>query len=215
MTTYWSWSTVLYWIQIVGGVTFGVLQARHMVLYSTHGLSVSMFLCTSLFILCNLSLAYAAYAEHHTRALREVVIIYAVGLGTYGVLLVTMLLYAEVKWDTYDQRTLLVVSACLLYVLGYAWIRCTPLLDPLMKGVYSLICKAVPQCVLALKIYALGGAGLPLVSILIFHTLTCLRIGQVFATIRGAGWDRNRTGLLVSETGNELSWVCVTLAWLS
>jgi hypothetical protein len=173
-----------------------------------------MFLCTSLFILFNLSLAYAAYAEYHTRALREVVIIYAVGLGTYGLLLVTMLLYAAVSWDTYDQSTVCVVGTCLLYVLGYAWIRCIPFFDPLMKGVYSLICKAVPQCVLAFKIYTLGGAGLPLVSILIFHTLTCLRIGQILFTIRGVGWDRHRTGLLVSETGNELSWMLVTYAWL-
>jgi hypothetical protein len=86
--------------------------------------------------------------------------------------------------------------------------------NPLLKGVVSLILKVVPQLIMAYKIYEVGGQGLSTVTLIVFHILTLLRIYKVWETKREMTSEKNRTGLLLSEIGNEISWIVVTIVWI-
>ena len=46
------------------------------------------------------------------------------------------------------------------------------------------------------------------------HIGIMTRLGQLWFAIREAGWDRNRLGVVLSETANEVTWILVTVAWL-
>jgi len=196
------------------GPVYGVFQAHHMIVDSTKGLSTSMFLFATLFILVNLCLALAAHKATPSRAMMQVIVIYVLGVLTYSTLLGVMVVRAERMWDSLDTLTSSIVGVGLLCALIYVQVSRLRVLDPLMKGVYSLTCKSVPQFVLAWKVFYVSGTGLSLTAVIIFHMLTCMRIYQIFHEAWVCGWDRNRRGLALAEVGNELSWVLVTIAFV-
>jgi hypothetical protein len=84
-----------------------------------------------------------------------------------------------------------------------------------MRGWLAVSFKAVPQIVLAWSISIHGGAGLALGAVVSGHITILSRLAQLSMAIREAGWDQNRVGSFISEVPNELSWIAVTLAWVS
>jgi hypothetical protein len=125
-----------------------------------------------------------------------------------------MLMKSESVWDIRDSFTSLVVVVAVILAFVYSKAVSIATLDPIMKGVYSLIFKSVPQLIMAWKVSQMGGKGLNTVMVLTFHTLTLTRIYQISRGTNLNGWDRNRRGLLISEIGNEITWSLVTAAWL-
>lgn len=199
--------------QIVLALLFWGFQMEHMLNYSTRGLSTSMFAFTGAFIGISLFLAIGAHRAQPSRVTTQVVWLYSFGTVIYVSFLWVLLAKTEALWDVHDTLTGIIVGGCIATLLLYASVRNIPKLDPLMRGAYSLVFKAIPQTIMAWKIFTVGGQGLNLVMIVTFHILTISRIFQVWQTVREAGWDRNRTGLLLSEIGNEISWSLVTIAW--
>lgn len=195
-------------------VLFGGFQTQHMLVHSTRGLSTSMFLFTGLFVCINLYLSIASHKAQPSRVTRQTVAIYILGTVVYGSFLAVMLVKAESIWDMRDTFTGLVVIVALVSAFVYSKAKDIASLDPIMKGVYSLIFKSVPQVVMAWKVYQVGGQGLNTVMVITFHTLTLTRIYQICRRTSKTGWDRNRRGLLISEIGNEITWSLVTVAWL-
>ncbi len=200
--------------QIILAIIFGTSQFVHMLHTSTNGLSTSMFLCTFIFVSINLHLAFASHHANPNRITSQTVIIYVVGVAIYASLTTLMFLKSDDMWGVSDTVTFLIAFVLILISVIYTKVKKVELFDPIMKGFYGVILRVIPQIALALKIAQYGGAGLSAVMVIIFHILTISRIFQISMNIKEVGWDRNRIGLLIAETGNELSWTLVTVVWL-
>lgn len=204
---------LLFIIQIFLAVFFGTAQFIHM-LSSTTGLNTSTFMCTTIFLVINLNLSLSTNKIKSSRATIQTIWIYVVGLLLYGSLMVLMFLNSKDAWTKIDTITTSFVSSFILSSLYFAKIRNIDFADPLMKGIYGISLRVVPQISLAIKIFNEGGAGLSIVMIVVFHILTTMRIVQIFISAHSTQWDRNKKGLAIAEIGNELSWCIVTIAWL-
>jgi hypothetical protein len=182
---------------------------------STVGLSVSVFVCTEIFFGFNILLSLAAYTKHKDQELRRTLLVYGAYFVMYGTFLVLLLVLSHGSWDANDTLTMKLMSVFVGGTFGYALWHKLSLIDPLIKGLYSLGFKTIPQLLMAWKILILGGAGVSFAMLLIVHLLTLIRLGQIFAHTKKLGyWDRNMKGLALAELGNEVSWTLVTLAWL-
>ena len=205
---------ILFWIQVVGVLIFGSSQLYHMIIYSTIGLSESMFLCNTIVVTINLVLAIKANKIQSSKNTKETVLIYLFGTIIYMSFLVTMAIKAESVWGNLDWITMAIVLVVVAIVFVYIRYRKINYRNPLLKGVISLILKVVPQLIMAYKIYEVGGQGLSVVTLIVFHVLTLLRIYKVWETKREMTSEKNRTGLLLSEIGNEISWIVVSIVWI-
>lgn len=87
--------------------------------------------------------------------------------------------------------------------------------NAMVKGLFGVAYKSIPQVLLAWKFLAEGGSGTPGPSVVLGHATISIRLGQIYFMVKEAGWDRNRFWLAVSESANELSWIIATLAWLA
>ena len=204
----------IFWFQVIGGVVFGLGQGVRM-MTSTQGVSTTMFAATEIFCIINLILAVAARKAIRVRATGQTLVMYIMGLVIYSGLLAIMLVKGQSRWDGKDWLTSFLVGAGLVLLFGVARLQTLRFTDPMIRGGFALIMKAVPQLVMAVKIWQVGGGGIATTMIVMFHLLTCSRILQVYLAVQEVGWDRNLKGILLSESGNELSWCAVTAAWLA
>lgn len=180
---------------------------------STAGITIAFYILFMAFILVNLTLARRAYKAEPSRSRRQAVIVYwnwALLIGGHLVVL-----YGA-PWrptDTYFMIAVAVTTAVVLsisktiYGLGYS--------DSIIRGIVACICKAGPQCYLAYCIISdSSGGGLAATTVWTGHLSVIIRFGHIAYCGRETGMDRNIKGMLLSEGGNELSWICVTAAWL-
>lgn len=210
-----NFGDLLYWLQVVLAIAFGILQAHHMLVYSTEGLSTSMFTFTGVFLGINLYLALSDHAQKRSRESFQTVVIYAIGCLVYGSFLAVLAIKAESRWDDQDTLTAFFVFIIIAIAFLTAKLARISVLDPIMKGVYSLGFKAIPQVIMSWKILLVGGSGLSVSMIIIFHVLTLSRVFQIIRVAHIAKtWNKNLIGLAISEVGNETSWMLVTLAWI-
>lgn len=208
-------NTFLFWLQIIFAVVFGVFQTNHMLMVSTSGLSVSVFLCTEIFFAINIYLSFSAYKQHREKELFRTLLVYIAYFLMYGTFLVVLEVLTKGSWDSVDTQTMLFMVLFVSGALVYARIQKLPFLDPVVKGLYSLGFKTIPQLMMAWKIVAVGGSGIGIVMLVIVHILTSIRLGQIwFHAITMKRWDRNLIGLMLAEIGNEASWILVTIAWM-
>jgi hypothetical protein len=205
---------LLYWFQVALAFVFGGFQTHHMIVNSTRGLSTSMFLFTGAFTVTNLYLSISLFRIQPSRTTKQTVGIYLLGTACYGLFLAVMMAKAEVVWDARDSYTALTVAMLATATFVYSLLRRIAVIDPIMKGVYSLIFKSVPQFIMAWKVLQFGGGGLNAVMVIVFHILTLTRIYQICRGTGNTQWNKNRIALLVAEIGNETSWSLVTMVWL-
>lgn len=205
----------LFYFQLVVGIIFGASQVVHMINNSTQGLSLSMFIFAFLFVSINLTLGIGAHKVQSSAVTKQIVIILIIGVIVYFLFSLILAIKAEVMWDTNDTITTIIVLFFSAINFAYSRYSKLKILDPVIKGNYSLIFKSIPQLFLAYKISQNGGFGLGVIFIISFHALTLARIFQIFQSIFEAGWDRNRIGLAVSEIGNEITWILVTIVRFS
>ncbi len=205
---------ILFLIQVVGALIFGGFQLHHMIAYSTNGLSESMFLCNAVFVGINLILALKAHSVGSSKNTKETVLIYIIGTIIYIAFLAVMAIKAESVWGNLDWITITIVLSLIAIMFAYVTYAKISYNNPLIKGVVSLIVKVIPQLIMAYKIHEVGGQGLNIVAIVAFHILTCLRIWKVWQNKQEMKYDKNRTGLLISEIGNEISWIIVSFVYI-
>lgn len=203
----------IFWFLLICGLIFGISQSFRM-LTSTQGVSTSAYFFAWISLALNTHLSLHANRASRSRATVQVLIIQATGLVVYFVFLVVIYLKGNNVWDEKDNLTALLVFCSLFLTtvigrrLNLSW------KDPVVRGVMGLCFKSVPQFIMAYKVWVVGGNGLSGLMMITWHLLTLTRIFQVLIIVREAGWDRNRKGLLISEIGNEFSWLFVTAAWL-
>ena len=85
----------------------------------------------------------------------------------------------------------------------------------MVKGWLAVFFKAIPQLAPGLQNVHVGRKKWPLGRCAHWpchHSLA--RLGQLWFSIKEAGWDRNRRGSALSELANEASWLVATLVWL-
>ncbi len=208
------WTTdALFAVQIGFTFIWGGSQFLRL-LSSTQGVNISWFMSWLAFLLLNLVLAFRAHYNQPSRVTLQTILSYAAWTAMVVADLGAMLWRGTHVWDRTDSVTALLVAAGLAVILLVAYRINLGLVDPMVKGYLAVAFKAIPQLALAYKIFLMGGRGLSPVAVVTGHITILTRLGQLWYSIKEAGWDRNRRGSALSELANEGSWLVATLAWL-
>lgn len=145
---------------------------------------------------------------------KETIVVYAMSVFVYSVLLIQTYLKAPVFWETSDWLTTGLVAAGIVVIVAVKVIKGWELTEPHLKTGLAMAFKAIPQLLLAYKIFQVGGGGISGLWILSFHCFTISRLVPLVLLNRESKWDRTRKSMFLSEVANEGSWLAVTLAWL-
>ena len=196
---------------VLGFVMVGTRIIRMM--ETVQGVALCEFILIIVFALINLWLATGANRASPSRLGRQLVFTYAF----WSVLVSGSIITALANGYTWKgSDTSAIGAAVLLGIIGVFIARVVwghGLTDPMVRGYFALVFKAWPQIVLAWVIATEGNRGLPLTALVVGHVTILIRITQIWMSIRESGMDRNRRAALMSELGNELSWVAVTISW--
>lgn len=182
------------------------------------GASITMFVFVEVFILINLVLAIGAHKAQSSRITLQTLITYGVWTllwsGNLALVAIAVLKDAHQFLKINELVAMLAVVSGI--VATHLWARKNdlPLTDPIVRGCNATVFKAVPQLFQAWKFAIYGGASWSGVAVVMGHITILIRIGQLYFSLREAGWDRNRKGSAISEIGNELSWIIATIFWL-
>lgn len=204
---------LIFWFLVICAITFGVSQFAQM-LSSTQGVSTSAYLFAWVAVSLNFYLAYKAHKANPSRLTIQATVVQFIGVIIYTSFISLVIYKGNNVWDMKDSITSVLVAFGIFATLSVSTKQNLPWADPVVKGYLSLFFRAVPLFIMAYKVFTVGGAGLSVIMIVTFHILAIVRITQIAMSITEAGWDRNRRGLIISEIGNEMSWVCVTVSWL-
>jgi hypothetical protein len=183
-------------------------------LSTAQGVNSSWLASWLAFLLLNLGLTIRGHRHQPSRVTLQAVLTYAAWTTVIAACLGAMLWKGQDLWDAKDTVTALVVGAGLVLVWLWSRWRDLRLADPMVHAGFAACFIGLPQLTLAYKIFTVGGAGMAGLMLLAGHIGICTRLGQLWFTIREAGWDRHRRAAALGELANELTWVLVTLAWL-
>lgn len=205
---------LLFGVQIACTLIFGGAQFLRM-LTTSQGVSVSWFGFWELFLVLNLILAVRAHQNQPSRVTRQTILSYALWTSMVTLDLGVMVLRGTATWNVRDTVTTILALLGIMATVAVSSTSGLAITDPLVKGWLAVFFKAVPQFVLAYNLGVLGADGLAGMAILTGHVTIITRLGQLWFSIREAGWDRNRTGSAISEAANWGSWTVVTIVWFS
>lgn len=200
-------------VQIIGAIVFSGAYALRS-LSDVRGSSVAQFGLVATYLLFHLTLGLGAHRASPSRLTRQAITTYVVWLILVVTIIVATLTNQAYKWNEKDTTTLVTALVLTIVVLGLSYVRRLSIKDPMVKGLFAIAYKSVPQVLLAWKFLAEGASGTPGLSIIVGHATILIRLGQIYFMVREAGLDRNRIWLAVSEISNELSWLVATIAWL-
>jgi hypothetical protein len=217
-------NNILYFSQLVLMVAFGAAQLVKLA-ESTQGTSVTWILLWQGFVVVNLLLAIRANREKPSRENSRLVYTYIgwtlVGLSWFA----AMLKQGTLSWNQYDTLNILLATACTAATFVLArqkgWhMGAVPSInamlgDPWVRACLALAYKSVPQVTMAVQL----SLGIPVLvaglTVLIGHLTVMIRFAQAFLAIRKVGFNRSLVAILISEGGNELSWLAFTIVWLN
>lgn len=202
----------LFGVQVICTLISGTAQSYRMIT-TAQGVSPSWFVTWEIFLIINLALAVRAHRNQPSRVTRQTIATYLLWVFVITLYLSVMILKGTGSWSVRDTATMLLIGVCVPATLVVARQRALGITDPIVRGWLALFFKAIPQLVLAYNILTVGGAGLAGLMIFVGHITILTRIGQLWFSIREAGWDRNRIGSAMSEIANEASWIVATIAW--
>lgn len=207
-------SDLLFWIQVVLACVFSVTLFIRL-LQDTTGQSLSMHVAMLGFLLLNLCLAFGAYRATPNRINRQTVIIYMLWSVFITCHTAAIIWSNDYCWSKNDNITSFMAAMGAVLIFGICLIRGVGLNDPMPKGLLAIALKAMPQFMMAFKVASVGGAGIPMLVVIVGNLTIWTRIGQIWFAIREVGWSRNLNWLLASETANGISWAAVSLVWCS
>lgn len=203
----------LFGVQIVGAVVYsGAYVIRS--LSDITGSSVAQFGLVVLFLVFNLALGVGAHRVAPSRVTRQAMATYVIWIVLTLAIIGAVLTNPDYQWNGKDTTTLVTAMILTVGVVAVGALRQLSLIDPMMKALFAIAYKSVPQILLAWKFLAEGASGTPGLAIIVGHATILIRLGQIYFMVKEAGWDRHRLWLAVSETANEVSWAVATIAWL-
>lgn len=203
----------LFMLQVICSLLFGVSQLAQMSA-STEGVSITWFAFWEIFLIINLRLAVNAHRNQPSRVTMQTIAVYALSTVIAAGCLGVLLWHGTAGWNPRDTLTTAITGVGIAMVLVYGRRQRLTLADPMVRGYLAVLFKCIPQLTLAYNIALVGGDGISSVGIVAGHVSICTRLGQLWFSLREAGWDRNRIGSMVSEVANEGSWIVATVAWL-
>jgi hypothetical protein len=203
----------LFGVQLLFTFIFGGSQFYRM-LTTRQGVNLTWFASWLIFLLLNLALCLRAHQNQPSRVTLQTILSYAAWTFVVAADLAVMLWKGTNVWGNTDTVTALIVGLGVVLTVGLAYHLNLGIVDPMVKGWLAVFFKAVPQLSLAFKISRMGGAGLAAAAVITGHITILSRLGQLWFSIKEAGWDRNRRGSALSELANEGSWLIATLVWL-
>ncbi|MFA6159570.1 MAG: hypothetical protein WC678_00580 [Parcubacteria group bacterium] len=203
---------LLFWVQVVLAFLLSVPQFFRL-LENVKGQSLSMQVVMLGFLLLNLSLALGAYRVEPNRNTLQIIAIYIMWAVFVTGNIVAIFWNGLYCWSSNDTVTMFLVGAGVVSILNICMIKGLGLKEASIKGSLAIIFKALPQFMMALKIASEGGAGIPMMTIIVGNIGVTIRIGQLLVAIKKIGWDKNLTWIFLAEVANEISWVIVTMAW--
>jgi hypothetical protein len=167
------------------------------------------------FLLINLVLTIRAYITCPSRVTLQAVSCYALWTVIIASDLVVLFVKGTDIWRAADTITAMIVAAGIAAILLWGRRRGHGLGGPIVHGYLGILFIGIPQITLAYTIFQEGGQGLAGAALLASNFSILIRLGLLGFAIAEAGWDLNRKGAALSESANEISWLLVTLAWLS
>ncbi len=182
--------------------------------HSTEGMSITWTMFGDLFVTVNLVLALSQYQTSRSRDDLRVVIVYIVWIVVWSAGLVSIIINGS--WLEKDTIVTVAILVGVLILLGVRWngsLRATTT-EPLTRGFVALLLKSTPQIYLAYCIMsARSHGGLHWQTLLIGHITVITRWIEIALAAKKNGLNRKNLGMIISESGNELSWLAVTWAW--
>jgi hypothetical protein len=203
----------LFGVQLLFTFIFGGSQFYRM-LTTSQGVNISWFLSWLIFLLLNLVLCIRAHQNQPSRITLQTILSYAAWTFVVAADLSVMLWKGTHVWGRTDTITATIVGLGVALTLALSYRLELGLVDPMVKGWLAIFFKAIPQLALAYKIFLRGSAGLAAAAVITGHITILSRLGQLWFSIKEAGWDRNRRGSALSELANEASWLVATLVWM-
>lgn len=203
----------LFIVQIIGAIVFcGAYIIRS--LTDVTGSSAAQFGLVAAFLVFHLALGVGAHRAAPSRVTRQAVATYVIWLTLIVGIVIAATTNPAYTWNEKDTTILLTALVSTVFVIGFAVAWKLSIKDPMIKALFAIAYKSVPQVMLGWKFLAEGATGTPDVSVIVGHATILIRLGQIYFMVREAGWDRNRLWLAISETANEISWIIATIAWL-
>ncbi len=202
----------LFAVQVIGGcVLCGSQFVRF--LDTTDGYSLAMLLLMEVYLLLHLALALGSHRAAPSRVTYQTLLTFVIWIVLIGSNIGALWWNGKYRWSANDTWTSILAFGGAVVVFSATKLTNLSWRDPLPKSVLAVLFKALPQSMMTYKVLQIGGAGVPALAIIAGNITILIRIGQTVMAIREAGWERNRTWLLVSETLNWLSWTAVGVAW--
>lgn len=210
----------LFAVQIICTIIFGGGQFLKM-LNSAKGVSMSWFIFWEIFLVINLALATKAHKNQPDRVTWQIIGSYSLWIFMVGADLGVMLWKKTGTWDSNDTLTSIIAGTGIAATLVIANRSGNGISDPIIKGWLAVFFKAIPQLMMAAKIFSIGTSDLAIATIVAGHITVLTRIGQLAFSINKARLDHNQKisaireqkGSALSEFGNEISWAVVTIVW--
>ena len=205
---------ILFLAQIGLAVVFGGSEFLRL-LHTSQGIPIFWLASWLAFLLINLVLTLRAYVTFPSRVTLQSVGCYALWTVIIAADLVVLFLKGTDIWRAADTITAIIVAAGIMAIILWGHRRGHGLGGPIVHGYLGILFIGLPQITLAYTIFQEGGQGLAGVALLASNFSILIRLGLLGFAIAEAGWDLNRKGAAMSELSNEISWLLVTLAWLS
>ncbi len=205
---------LLFWFQIIMAWCFSIPQI-HRSFTTTTGMTITWSMLCSIFVTINFFLALSAYWDSGSRKAMQVTLVYA----NWLLLWATMFVIISLKgyWTKSDTLVTLLVIASLtvLMIVRSKGSVMETFVEPINRGLMSIIVKSTPQLYIAYCIFKAGrNDGLAGMSLVIGHITVIVRAIEIAVTAKQDGWTKKNIGLFISETGNELTWMVTTWSWL-
>ena len=204
---------LLFWFQLTMAWAFTVPQVIRS-LESTAGMTITWSVFCSAFVLINLFLALGAYEQSKSRKARQVVLVYA----NWLVLWLTLFTIIAIKGTWFKEDTILtiliLISLAVLLVVRRRESLVATVSEPITRGIIALLLKSVPQLFIGYCIIVAGRKdGLAGATLTIGHITVCTRLVEIWLAARQDGWNKKNQGMLIGESGNEISWLVTTAIW--
>lgn len=217
-----TWTNVLFVAGLLCTVIFGGAQLVR--LLHGHGATITWYAFFASFLILNIGLSIPPFMAKRSWVTIQPLVSYGCWLVMILLNIVAILVRGRtaIRWTTSDQLTVLIclLGIAVTFVVSRYYCQLSAA-DPIVRGVYALFFKAVPQFLLAWNIAMAGGGELTAIALLMGHCTIFIRLFQIRESFKEMRVNpemevkrRYLVGSVISEVGNEFSWLVVTAAWL-
>ena len=198
--------------QIIWAYVFTVPQLFRMFV-STTGMTINWLLCALIFIVLNLILSISSYRKVNNRKTAQAIVIYA----NWVLLLIPLVTVAFIKcpWTGRDSVIFSLIMAAALSIGLWCAISKTSLTDPVVKGLFVGLFRAVPHLFMAYCIFSAGSSrGIAFVTMIAANVTALCRVTTLLMSCRETHWEKGIRASFLSECANEGSWMVTSVMWL-